>query len=141
MFLVRGAWFLVNCDICVEFSDNCRRIHFNWSVCIWSEEEGCIDMVENSFISRVVIFIVLSAWMSEILLAFFVLIFILTASILFPTLLLTLTLSRRSSEYVVSEVMCFSCAISFEENLVVVSLITLVLSESRIVSDLILTSS
>ena len=131
----------MNCDACVDLSGVLRSGHFNWSVCGLSEGEGWIDAIEDSFISRVVMILMLSDWMSAILLAMFVSIYNLAMSILVPTLLLTPVFSRSSSNNVVGEEIYFSCSMSFEENLVAISLSTLVLSERGSVTDLRLTSS
>ena len=63
------------------------------------------------------------------------------ASILLTTLLISPILSRSSPKYVVSEQIRFSCSISFDENLAVLYLSTLISYERQLVSDLISTSS
>ena len=62
---VRGVRCFLNFDVCEEFSGVLRIGHFNFSVCGWSEEEALIEVIEDSFISRVVLFLRFPAWMSE----------------------------------------------------------------------------
>ena len=85
-------------------------------------------------------FLILSYWMSEILLEMFVSIYNMYASMLLPNMLPTPIFSRSYSNYAIREYTCFSCSIISEENLVVVSLKTLVLSEMLISPNLRLTS-
>ena len=62
-------------------------------------------------------------------------------SIFLPTLLLTVILSENYSNRLLIEYIYFSCSMNFDENLLFSSLSTLVSSERRSVSDLILASS
>ena len=86
------------------------------------------------------IFLMLLDWMTKILLAMIVSIFIFTLSNSFPNMFLTLIFSRRYSKEVLSEGIWLSFSVNISKNLVVVYLITLVSPDRIIVFDLLLTS-
>ena len=87
--------------------------------------------MEDGFISIVVMFLMLPAWMSAILFAIFVSIYIFLCVNYFPTLFLTLIFSMRSSNYMAGEEICLFCSTSFEEKMLVVSFSALVLDPAR----------
>ena len=84
-------------------------------------------------------FLMLLSWMCTILLIMFASIYNLDASILLPTMFMTLLLSNNYPEDVVSEESLFCCSRSSEVLLIVVTLITLVSLDRQTVYDLGLT--
>ena len=98
-------------------------------------------LCQDSFISRVFVFLIFSFWMSDILFAVFVLISNLSASIFLPTMLLILILLSYSPNDVLIEEIFLLCSFSFQNVLSVVSWRFLVASEMQVVYVLRRTSS
>ena len=77
----RGVMILVNCNVCVDFWGVFRSGYFNRPVFVWSKDEFWIGAIKDSFISIVVLYLMLSDWMFSIFLVIFVSIYNLSVSV------------------------------------------------------------